>query len=215
MTAETWLGVFRKEYLSSFIASGGSCVKFIVAEPSLLRGDFVAAIAANAEAENFRHIRLDSATTKLHLIDKLFHGIAARIDWPSETMSFLTSELHRYGHRVSLNGGRLDLASLAAKSRNGDGAALKDLQSALQRNVIEDLDLSIEFRYAVLHLALSHMYRDGKPLSEMEAFILDWLKGELSSIISLKKGTRFCASVSTTSIAPQVSQCWSWRLRHF
>ena len=191
MTADTWLRVFRKEYLSGFVASGGSCVKFVVAEPSLLRGDLAAAIAAHAKAEQFRHIHLDSATTKLHLIDKLFHGIAARTDWPAEVMSFLTSELRRCGHRVTPDRGRLDLASLAAKNQGGEAKALKDLQAALQRTVIEDLDLSIEFRYAVLHMALSHIYRDGKPLSEMESFILGWLRGELSSIVSLKKASIF------------------------
>jgi len=191
MTADAWLQVFRQEYLSGFIAGGGSCVKIVTAHPTVLRKELAPALTSAAAAQNFRYILLDSAATKLHLIDKLFHGLALRIDWRSEVMSFLAKQLRQSGYDIDATGNRLDLANVALKNRVAQAAVLNTLQSVLKHEIVDDLDMTIEFRYAMMHLCLSRVYRDGTPLSELEPHIMAWLNGDLSSIVTLRKAAIF------------------------
>ena len=191
MNAETWLHVFQEEYLSRFIPAGGSCVKVIIGEPSLLQGSLHSGLAALAAKEQFRYFPLDAAKTKLHLIDKLFHAIASRIDWPAQAVRFLETQLREAGYRLDPIESRVELARTAAQNGLTEGALAKDLQALLKRHIIDDLDMSIEFRYAALHLCLARIYRNGTPLSDLEAPIVSWLSGDLSSIVALRKASIF------------------------
>jgi len=68
----------RAEYLSDFVKSGGSAVKFAVADD----GAKVRALLRNgALAEGYAVASVDAGDVRAHMIDKVFHEVARQIDW--------------------------------------------------------------------------------------------------------------------------------------
>ena len=64
----------RAEYLSDFVKSGGSAVKFAVADD----GAEVRALLRNGVlAEGYAVAPVDAGDVRAHMIDKIFHEVAA------------------------------------------------------------------------------------------------------------------------------------------
>lgn len=190
MNSDTWLRIFRDEYLADFVAAGGSCVRFVTMSRTL-HEDFQNELSRLARADNYQMISLAAVDTKLHLVDKLFYGIAAGVDWPRQAIRFLGTQLRALGYRVNASWAKIDFNELAAQKKLSSAAFSKELQDLLRRTIIDDLDLSIEFRFAAMHLCLARIYRDGRPLSDLQDGIIGWLTGNVPSVVSLRKASIF------------------------
>src|SRR5438128_2170303 len=77
VTSAEWLRLIEQEYLSSFITSGGSAVKFAVM-PDPGAADLVSEqLDSLAEQHGLVRAALDSAATRLHMIQDVFFGLFA------------------------------------------------------------------------------------------------------------------------------------------
>ncbi|WP_377819811.1 BREX system ATP-binding domain-containing protein [Acidicapsa dinghuensis] len=144
-----------------------------------------------ARTDNYEFISLAAVDTKLHLIDKLFYGIAAKIDWPKQARRFVGTQLHKLGYRVDSAGSRLDFNEIAVQNKLSSAVLSSKLQELLKSTIIDDLDMSIEFRFAAMHLCLAQIYRDGRPLSDLQDGIIGWLTGIVPSVVSLRRASIF------------------------
>ena len=84
----------RAEYLSDFVKSGGSAVKFAVADD----GAKVRALLRNgALAEGYAVASVDAGDVRAHMIDKVFHEVARQIDWDAGAVVFATRAFRSLG----------------------------------------------------------------------------------------------------------------------
>ncbi len=84
----------RAEYLSDFVKSGGSAVKFAVADD----GAEVRALLRNGVlAEGYAVAPVDAGDVRAHMIDKIFHDVARQIDWDAGAVVFATRAFRSLG----------------------------------------------------------------------------------------------------------------------
>src|SRR5436190_1242502 len=100
MDPNDWLEVIRREYLDDFIPAGGAAIKFVVPADGAGRRDVRQGLRDAAESLGYTFAALDAETTRLHLIDKLFHAVARQVDWDAVTRDYLARSLAEMGYRL-------------------------------------------------------------------------------------------------------------------
>src|SRR5687768_13207251 len=105
-----WLEVVRGEYLGDFIREGGAAVKVVVADGEAGRAAVRDALRESAEASGFQYAFVDAASTRVHLIDRIFHEVARQVDWDALACRFLARVLSEDGYRLPAEGDGLSLA---------------------------------------------------------------------------------------------------------
>ena len=85
MDPNEWLEVIRREYLDDFVPAGGAAIKFVVPADATGRRGVQEGLREAAGALGYTFASLDAETTKLHLIDKLFHAVARHVEWDALT----------------------------------------------------------------------------------------------------------------------------------
>jgi hypothetical protein len=93
MAIHDWLAVLRKEYLQDFIKNGGAGVKFVVPWEYLERQTLWESLNEISRSEDYAFASVDAATTKVHMVDKLFNEVARQIAWDDLAYAFLCSTL--------------------------------------------------------------------------------------------------------------------------
>ncbi len=181
---EAWLEVMRDEYLTSFIPEGGSAVRFVVAAD---RGD--ADHAAHRLAEAGREagltvIHIDTAATRLHLLQHLFFAIARAIDWNALTQAQLEQAVANSGYRWPNPGQRTTLDLLAEANGVAPGLLRTQLNQQITRAVWHDAQLTQDFRNAMIALLDTRLADDRDALRDA---VLDWLQGTLGRIAQVRE----------------------------
>ena len=92
-----WLELIEREYLTDFITAGGGAVKFVVGDAHHLK---VVARALNSLSarDGLAYVRIDAATTRLHMIQDVFFAIARALDWNDIAQSFVESMFRGKGY---------------------------------------------------------------------------------------------------------------------
>jgi hypothetical protein len=204
---DAWLGIVEREYLADFVPAGGAVVKFVVPPTEPDREALREALRGAAERRGFAFAVVDAASTKLHMIDRLFHAVARQIDWDGLIRSFLTGVLSQNELRLPPSPSGLETAP------SGPGAAwaaapdelrlsviagLNDVPEPLLRThvdrwiwdaVFRDYAMSQEFRYALIHLCLDQLDPGIDPA--LGAAIREWLLGEIRLLSGLKRALIF------------------------
>src|SRR3990172_450172 len=114
MPADEWLAVLRKEYLQDFILSGGAAVKFVVSMDGLEHQGLLDKLKHDAEADGYLFVSVDAATTKLHMIDQVFHAIARQVAWDDLAYTFLRATLAEQKYHLPEDRKDFGLEQLAA-----------------------------------------------------------------------------------------------------
>src|SRR6266568_5166397 len=96
-TSAGWLEVMEREYLRDFIREGGAAVKFLVPQTEQNRVELRGGLEAAARRYGFEFAFVDAATTRIHLIDRLFHEVARQLNWNGLAFGFLTHLLSESG----------------------------------------------------------------------------------------------------------------------
>src|SRR5688572_22161050 len=117
ISTDYWLEIARREYLNGFISHGGAAVKFLVpsegVEHHQLRDSLRDGLQSICQKDNFSFISVDSSSTKIHLIDRLFHEIAKNIEWDNFAYLFLQNLLSKEGYTLSPSRSDFKLRRLA------------------------------------------------------------------------------------------------------
>jgi hypothetical protein len=187
-----WLDVIRAEYLEDFIPAGGAAIKFVVPADTPGRVGVRQGLQHEARETGFVFASVDAATTKLHLVDKLFFAIAQQIDWDALTHGYLERTLPAMGYRLpesSESQDALTVDRLAAANDVPAPLLLSEVRRGLWHRLLRDYTLVREFRLAMLRLCLSHLDPADEPL--LADAVKQWLRGELRLISALRHALIF------------------------
>jgi len=180
---DDWLDVVRQEYLRDFIRPGGAAVKLVVPIESSDGEAVIEGLRALANQENFPFASLDAATTKIHLIDKLFHAVAAQVEWKNLAGSFVRGLLAQEGYRLPGEGASLNLAEVAPLNERDEKLLGQEINRLLERSLVRHHRMCQEFRFAMIELCLEVLGQG----SLQGGVVEEWLRGELRLISAMKR----------------------------
>src|SRR5207245_263633 len=135
-------------------------------------------------------VALDAASTKLHLADKLFGAVARQVDWDALASTFVGRLLAERGLRLpSAHAGPVDLATIAELNSAEESFLRAELRRAIENDIFRDYAMSQEFRLAMIQLCLARLDPDEDPA--LRDAVLEWLRGELRLVSSVKRAQIF------------------------
>jgi hypothetical protein len=179
-----WLEHLSSEYLESFIAGGGSAVKFAVDLDGRAE-ELMDAITDRAGRAGHLVARVDAAKTKVHMVDQVFFRIAEQVDWGRSSERVLARLAERAAYRPPAEGEDSFVERLAAANGIDTDYALQELRPQIARQVFQDVALSRDFRVAMSHLCRGRLV--GGADGEMTVKTLtDWLTGANKAIAAVK-----------------------------
>src|SRR5271165_2415437 len=138
---EAWLQVMHDEYLASFIPDGGSAVRFVVAASSEQIENVSMRLRELGRQCRLTVITIDTAETKLHLLQNLFFAIARSIDWDALTQAQLERVVTNNGYHWPNPGHRTTLAILAEANEVAPGLLRTQINQEISRVVWQDARL--------------------------------------------------------------------------
>lgn len=180
LDSREWLARVRSEYLESFIPDGGAAVKFVVPYPPISADVIRAGLRDAADENGFQFAAVDAASTRLHLVDRLFHEVARQVDWDALAREHMFGLLSKHGYMVP-RADQFDLAGLAQLNGREEQLLRQDIRRDIENGVFRDYEMSQEFRLAMIALCRSQL--EPEPAADA---IKDWLMGYPVRITSLK-----------------------------
>jgi hypothetical protein len=183
-SAKEYSAFVADAYLSDFIANGGAAVKFVAWPDRDAMEELRDDLRARCKNLGFTFASVDSAQTKMSLIQQVFFSLAAQIDWKDLARKVdvsLAAELHYLP-----DGGPLTVSAIAERNEVDQNMVRRDMRRSLTKKVIKNYSLAKDFRVAMAHLCLAEM-EEGALGQQSGASILDWLRGELKLISALKE----------------------------
>ncbi|MGH7790757.1 MAG: hypothetical protein ACREOB_00440, partial [Thermodesulfobacteriota bacterium] len=155
MTPQEWLDTIRKEYLQDFIRRGGATVKFVVPMEEIKHHQLRDELRKAAEEEGFLFAFVDAASTKIHMVDKLFHEVARQVDWDGLAYSFVTQIFKENKYELPTAPDEFNLQQIALLNRREEMFLRKELRAWLEKAIYRDFEMSQEFRIAMLGLCIA------------------------------------------------------------
>jgi hypothetical protein len=188
LSASAWLEVIEREYLEDFVREGGAAVKFVVPSDETSRRQILEGLCTAAAFNNFQYAFVDSATTKLHLIDRLFHEVARQIDWDAICHAFLTRLLTENGIELPA-AGALTVPALAELNGFPEAPFRMQVNRWITNALFHDYAMNQEFRLAMIALCQAQLDPDADPA--LAGAIREWLRGELRLTSAVKRALIF------------------------
>ena len=184
MHVTDWLEQIERDYLVTFVASGGAAVKFVVGD-EMQRSAARRGLTRLAKDRDYLVLSADAAAHRFHMPQDLFFAIAAQVDWRLAARRYLITLLEREGYQTEGVAPTDEHALQAVAELNGIGIEflLTALNPRLQRDVFYDANMAKDFRVAMSHLCLLERSavqpHPGQP-------IIDWLTGANTRISNVK-----------------------------
>lgn len=190
ITQDEWIDTIRGEYLHSFIKRGGAAVKFVVPMEAIDHDQLINLLRKTSEEENYLFTSINAASTKIHMIDKLFHEVARQIDWDDLSLSFVKKIFTQNDYELPIHNDAFDFQNIAAINKREEKFLRKEMHSWLEAEIFRDFEMSQEFRIAMIRLCLEQLDSAG-PSAFLSNAVKEWLRGELRLISSLKEALIF------------------------
>jgi len=185
-----WLPVIRKEYLQGFIKRGGATVKFVIPwehlEHQVLREELQRA----SEEDNYIFVSVDAATTRVHMIDKLFNEVARQIAWDDLAHAFLSTTLLDSNYLIPSDKSDFSLSQIADLNGLDLGEMRAIINNRLRERLARAYEMTDDFRMAMLKLCQAQVDPQDLGVGGAEA-VREWLWGELKLISGLKSAFIF------------------------
>jgi hypothetical protein len=189
VSPEEWVAFIGREYLGTYVPAGGAAVKFAAATTEVGRAELRQQLATTTAAYGFQLATLNAAEVRLHHLERLFHAVAAQMDWAGLARAYLERMLQARGLRFPAAPEPLSAARLAELNAAPEMLLRTDLRHALERALFEDYAMSREFRLAMLALCAAQLDPTDNPA--LEASIHAWLRGELRLVSEVKRALIF------------------------
>jgi hypothetical protein len=182
---EEWLRLIDEEYLRGFISEGGAAVKFAVLTAPADAAPLIEELERLARRYRLSCATVDSASSKLHMIQDVFFAIARQVDWPATAQRFMEALCEKNGYRWPHPGKAVPLIALA--EANGIDAILlrREVNQLLTKGILRDAAMAQEFRIAMTRLCLDRLAPAGGGDDHVTP-VLEWLRGELRAIGALR-----------------------------
>ncbi len=180
---DDWIELIEREYAASFVPAGGSAVRFAVTAGGHTPPAVIGALRKVALRNNLSSIHIDTASTRLHLLQYLFFAVANAVDWPALTQLQLERIVESSGYRWPRPGQRMTLINLAESNGVAPGLLRNQLSQMITTVVWNNVHLAQDFRSAMISLLDCHLTDDRDVLC---GAIYDWLRGQLRKIGDVK-----------------------------
>jgi len=181
---DEWIRLLRSEYIEEFVPSGGAAVKIAVVPPEGT-AQVMRAIKAVAGEHAYLVTCLDSAQTRIHMVDQVFFAVSRRVDWDDLTDSYLRGLLKENGIAVEYGTPLHDLAAIAEANGRTAADLLAEVNRLIANAVLRDYTLSKEFRTAMAMLCRGRVNPQNVSPTDAD-LIKQWLRGEKCSLPALK-----------------------------
>lgn len=189
LKSEEWLSIIQKEYLQDFVKHGGAAVKFVVPMNGMGGNKIRDSLQKMAESEGFFFAFVDAATTKIHMMEKIFHHVAKQVDWDSLVYFFLSNILTN-SFKLPSDRKDFNLYEIASLNEQPESEMLRSINNKLTTFLYRDYSMTQEFRIAMLRLC--QYLLDPNEINTMSRNnIMEWLQGELQRISALKSALIF------------------------
>jgi hypothetical protein len=190
MTPQDWLDTVRKEYLQDFIRRGGAAVKFVVPMGEIGHNYLRNELRRVSEEEGYLFAFVDAASTKIHMVDKLFHEVARQVDWDGLAYSFVSRIFKENKYELPTARDEFNLQKIALINKREEKLLRKELHTWLEEAIYRDFEMSQEFRIAMIRLCMAQLDIGGTS-SFLSNAVKEWLCGELRLISALKEALIF------------------------
>ena len=182
-----WLNHIDREYLATFIKDGGAAVKFAVT-PEEGRHVLVEELKARCEERNHLFVVLDAITSRVHMPQDVFFGLASQIDWRMLARRVVLRLLSEKAYRVDgiePNGAGNIIDAVAQANGIEPQSVLIELRPALEQEVTKNANMARAFRVAMTYLCLFER-ESATPEEYAGQPLLDWLIGTNTRIGNVK-----------------------------
>jgi hypothetical protein len=184
--AEEYLGFLEKEYLETYVASGGAAVKLVAPEGAGAAERFADGLADIAARRDFVHAAVDATHTRVHLVDQLFFEVARQIEWMDLAARVLHAAYRSTGFPATgTDPAELTVAAVAAEHGIDTMELYRSLRRALEAAVLADVSLTHEFRVAMLRLCQALTGHIDIVESD-RLTVLAWLTGQKVPVTQLR-----------------------------
>lgn len=187
MNPANWIDSIDAGYLSDFLPSGGSSVKFVVCGDGATPAEISDRLATRARERGFLLARIQSESLKIQQIERVFGAISDQIPWDETVTRVLCSMARDQGWQVPdvVDSSRGLVEQLDAVNGLGVKQISIVLQRELSTRILLDFGLAKDFRLAMTWLArarLSAGAADGPDFQQ----ITDWLGVRVSAIRNMR-----------------------------
>ena len=180
---QEWVGFLDQEYLSNFIMDGGASVKFAVT-PDDRRPHLYNALEARCEALDYVFVKLDALTSRVHMPQDIFFGLAKQIDWRLLARRLVLRLANERGYRVEgveTSDAADNIYQSLGRANNLDASfVLQEIRPEVVRIVLKNPKLARDFK-----VAMTHLCTDLDSGGRIEP-ILEWLTGANTRISNVR-----------------------------
>lgn len=201
---QEWLGFIDREYMSTFIKDGGASVKFAVTlEES--KSELYNALQARCLELDYIFVKLDAVTSRVHMPQDIFFGLAKKIDWRLLARRMVRKLAEERGY--SIKGVTLTDASENIYDALGRANSLEadfvrhGIRPSIQEKVFKNPKMARDFKVAMTHLCLDP--------SESTTPLLEWLTGANTRISNVKPFA-ISTSINRTTARHYIESALYW-----
>lgn len=183
ISAEKWLQTMDEEYLTSFVTSGGSCVRFLSGESQVL--DSVSkGLEKIASSREFHFVQVNPGDLTesgkrpdFHKIEKFYFRIAETIDWKRLSGEQVVNALRAKGINFPTDIPIHDYHKIASVNGLEPPDLLNHYARLVTDLLLRDLGMAAEFRFALTALGRAQLSPD-ELTPTTEELLCSWLRGE-------------------------------------
>lgn len=177
-----WLDLVQREYAQRYLSGGGSAVKFIIAGDEEL-AEVQSRLKAMAAERGMLFAAVDSASTKLSLVQNFFFAIARSIDWEHLAQRRAETMLKELGYQWPSPGQATTLGAVARQNDVAEQLIGLNVDQWLTKHILTTPEMMADFRLAMARLCRLRLSSDAAAES---APVLEWLRGDLSALGALR-----------------------------
>jgi hypothetical protein len=172
-----------REYLRGYVDTGGSAIKFVVADDSIAT-DFIGQVTQAGQQASYVVASVDAVETRVNLMEQIFFQVARQIDWDDLAARALKRAVAEAGFPApTAEVPRVD--ELASHYATDPRELKRDVDRELQRYILRDYDMVQEFRIGMLRLCQA-AFGTGQVSDAEHIALLEWLRGDLPKLSALK-----------------------------
>lgn len=186
LMSSEWVDAIDKHYLAEYIAAGGTSVKFAACFPGVDHKEAATSLRMRAERKRFVVAEIDSANTKVHMVDHFFGRIADQVPWND----IIERVLAKYAKANHWNLPETFTAEgvveqLARCNQLSTQSVSLELQRQIDTGPLIDRRMAKDFRVAMYWLAKARLVA-GTESDIKRQHIYDWLGGRIRAISELR-----------------------------
>lgn len=169
-----WLAIIEREYLASFVRSGGASVKLALGNDAAVEAT-TEQLLRLGQVRGMLTVHVDAGQTRISLMQEMFFAVSRALPWDSLLQSYVEGLFGAHDYPWPQPGMRLTMPALAAHFGVAPSLLARQRDQWLTADLWDDRQMAQDVRAALLRLCLARLEPDG---SDMAGPVLQWFRGE-------------------------------------